>query len=79
MDLQWIEAPEVFIVHRQLPRLSREDTAVYLDILRNAVVTWDNKKTDELHRLYPDFIPHRLGVFFPSVAKDVIATYLGDP
>src|SRR5690606_12872666 len=75
-DLQWMKAHEVFIVHHELPRLSCEDTAIYLDILRNAVETWADEKTDELSRIYPDFVPHRLTIFFPGELKSVISAYL---
>ncbi len=74
-DLDWIKVPEVFIVHYDLPQLSREDTAVYLDILRHAVVSWADEKTVKLHRLFPDFVPHRLTVCFPKDLEDVVSSY----
>ena len=78
--LDWIEAFDVFIVHSKLPQLSDGDMAIYIDILHDAVETWADKKTDDLHRLFPDeFIPHHLTVFFPRDVEGMVASYLERP
>lgn len=77
LDLDWIKTPDVFIVHRDLPQLSQEDTVVYLEILRDAVETWADAKTSELHRRYPDLVPHRLTVYFPKALESTVLSLLG--
>lgn len=77
-DLDWINVPDVFIVHRDLPYLSREEIQIYLDMLRDAVATWADEKTTELHRHYPDFVSHRLTVFFPKDLEATVLSLLGN-
>jgi hypothetical protein len=79
LDLDWIEAFDVFVIHQELPRLPHDEIAIYLDILRHVAETWADKKTAELSRLYPDFVPHRLTVFFPKETESLISTYLEKP
>lgn len=76
-ELDWIKTPEVFIIHRDLPQLSREDTVIYLEILRDAVETWADAKTAELHRSYSHFVPHRLTVYFPKALEGTVLSLLG--
>lgn len=76
LDLGWIKAFDVFIVHREMPCLSQKDTAIYLDILRHVVGTWADEKTIELSRFYPDFVPHRLTIFFPKETECLILAHL---
>lgn len=76
-ELDWIKTLDMFIVHGDLPQLSREDTVVYLEILRDAVETWTDAKTSELHRCYPDFVPHRLTVYFPKALESTVLSLLG--
>lgn len=66
LDLQWIDKFEVIIVHRELPSLPGSACSIYLDILQHSVAAWADKKTSELHKVYSDYIPHRLAVFFPN-------------
>lgn len=66
MDLQWIDEMNICIVHRELPKLSEKDTSIYLDVLSKATAAWSDDKTAKLHELYPDFVPHRLTIFFPQ-------------
>jgi hypothetical protein len=76
LDLDWIKAQDIFIIHRELPLLSHDDMENYLDILQHVIRTWADEKTDELHRLYPDFVPHRLTVFFSKDSESEISAYL---
>jgi hypothetical protein len=76
-DLDWIKDQDVFVVHYDLPHLSQEETAIYLNILLDAVATWTGRKTAELHRRYPDFVPHRLIVYFPKDIESTVFSLLG--
>lgn len=76
LDLDWIDSFEVFIVHRELPHLSHEETAIYLNILQHAMTTWADEKTGELSRLYPDFVPHRLTTFFPREIEELVSSFV---
>jgi len=77
LDLDWIEAHDVFVVHRELPHLSDEDTVIYLEILRHVTLTWADEETEKRHQLFPDFVPHRLTVFFPKDLEAMVLSLLG--
>ncbi|MBO6858022.1 barstar family protein [Roseibium sp.] len=77
LELDWIDSFEVFLIHRELPHLSQEETAIYLDILQHAMTTWSDKKTDELSHLYPSFIPHRLTIYSPREIEELVSSFVG--
>lgn len=64
LDLQWISQLNVVIIHRDVPKLPDEYLSIYFDILRCSIDAWEDKKTNELHREFPEYVPHRLRVFF---------------
>ena len=76
LDLDWIDSFEVFLVHRELPHISPEETAIYLDILQHAMTTWADEKTGEFSHLYPDFVPHRLTTFFPREIEELVSSFV---
>lgn len=76
LDLDWIDTFEVFLIHRELPHLSHEEIAIYLSILQHAMTTWADKKTDELSRIYANFVPHRLTIFFPRAIEGLVSSYV---
>jgi hypothetical protein len=76
LDLDWIKARDVYIIHRELPHLSKDDMAIYMGVLRHVVMTWADDETDERHRLYPSFVPRRLTIFFPREVEGVVSSYL---
>jgi Barstar (barnase inhibitor) len=53
-DLHWVESRELVLWHRDLPRLPRDDTRTYLDVLRECVQSW---KPEEAHQLMVSFPP----------------------
>lgn len=75
--LDWIKTPDVFIVHQDLPRLSRTDMEIYLDILRVAVVRLADENTEEFHLFYPELVPHRLTVYFPKALESTVLPLIG--
>ena len=76
-DLDWIKVPDVFIVHRDLPHLSREEIQIYLGILRDATATWADEKTAELRRHYPGFVSHFLTVYFTEDLEGPVLSLIG--
>lgn len=76
LDLDWIKEFHVFVIHQELPHLPHKQLVIYLDILEHAVKVWADEKTDRLQRLYPDFVGHRLTVFFPQEVEQLVLSAL---
>lgn len=75
LDLDWINKKDIFIIHRDMPRLSLKDVQIYLEVLQHAMVTWADDETEVRSQLYPDFVPHHLTVFFPNKMESLITAY----
>lgn len=59
-DLSWLEQRRVVILHHDMPLLEAVSLRTYLDILRNAIVSWNNAH-------------HEVVVVFPpEVKRDVM-------
>ena len=76
MDLQWIEAVQIEIVHRKLPDLPKSDLLTYVQILRDADKAWADEKTSHLANQFEHFVPHALTVRFPNDCESQINTLL---
>lgn len=76
MDLQWIEAERIEIVHHKLPNLPKSDLSTYVQILRDADNAWADKKTSQLASQFKQFVTHALIVRFPIDCESQIETLL---
>lgn len=47
-DLSWIPCRKIVLLHDSLPRIPKLDLQVYFEILRDAVLDWEN---DDMHEL----------------------------
>jgi hypothetical protein len=63
-DLSWIPYHKVVLVHESLPKLSREDLQVYLEVLRDSAFDWIGDEG------------HELEVVFLSADKEIIQDLL---
>jgi RNAse (barnase) inhibitor barstar len=61
-DLSWVREKRVALVHKELPHLSGQALALYLDVLADSAADW--KLGDE----------HELLVVFPATAREAIET-----
>ncbi|MDR1203750.1 MAG: barstar family protein [Tannerellaceae bacterium] len=66
-DFHWIEQQKIVLVHDDLPVLEEKDLHIYLEILIDAVKTWQDWKEGE---------EHSLEVIFPESGKDLKELYL---
>lgn len=51
-DLSWIPCHKIVLVHESLPKLSRGDLQVYLEILRDSVFDWNGDEGHELEVVF---------------------------
>ena len=59
-DLSWIDAPHVVLCHVDVPPLPDAELRSYLDVLADAVDSWQPGES------------HSLRVVFPEAARDVL-------
>jgi len=52
-DFWWIKQRRVVIVHRDVPQLSPDELAIYLDVLRSAIEDWKPGDDHELVVVFP--------------------------
>jgi len=64
-DLHWVSHRDVFIIHEELPALSRSDLEVYLEVLDECSRDW---KAEEAHRVV---------VVFPQARRAEIDSLIG--
>ncbi len=64
-DLE-LEEKAVVILHQDLPNIPEEDLAVWLDLLRDAILYWRDHAEE-----------HTLAVWFPEDARERIEAVLG--
>lgn len=80
LDLDWIAERDIHIVHHGLPSLSQKDRVIYLDILQKAVAIWADDSTAKLQRGFPEFVDHRLFVYFPrDLERSIVSCLAADP
>ena len=60
-DLHWLQQPQVVLCHADLPGLPEADLRNYLEVLAEAVQSWQPNE------------PHSLQVIFPQAAREQIA------
>ena len=78
MDLDWIEELNIHIIHGDVPVLGKLDRKIYLEILLRCVRDWSSERTNELAYEFPEFIPHKLFVYFRDSDKGLLAMTLRD-
>lgn len=65
--LEWIQQRNIYLVHDELPHLSKKDLLTYLEILYDTVCLWEQPA--DLSRIIPSMldeaIEHRVIVYFP--------------
>lgn len=71
-DLSWLTERTICVVHEGLPGETEQDSAVYLDVLRDAVRHW---KQYPQHRV-PGYAEHDLIVVFPSALESTVERLL---
>ena len=76
MDMQWIEAEQIEIVHQKLPDLPKSELSIYVQILRDADNAWVDEKTLQLATQFDQFVPHTLILRFPNDCENQIKTLL---
>ncbi len=52
LDLSWIPQREIVIYHPNIPLLTNQDLAIYLDILSTAISTWNTHSEVHTMRVY---------------------------
>lgn len=63
-DLHWVSERKLIFVHDDLPGLPTDSLRIYLEVLANAVNSWE---------AYPE---HEIAVIFPENTKAQIASFL---
>ena len=53
-DFSWIECHKIVLVHEALPELPRDELKIYLEILRDSVVDWNNNDLHDLEVVFSD-------------------------
>jgi RNAse (barnase) inhibitor barstar len=59
-DFHWLKEKTIVVVHQEMPRLADNDLTIYLDVLYEGVIDWQD--TEE----------HRLIVYFPENCRERI-------
>lgn len=52
-DLSWIKEKNVVLIHKKMPNIPDDQQDVYLDILKNAVTSWELDKGHTLIVVFP--------------------------
>ncbi|NNJ16154.1 hypothetical protein CSV86_013395 [Pseudomonas putida CSV86] len=63
-DLAWVPCRKVALVHEALPNLPEEDLKIYLEVLRDSVLDWEEDQA------------HELEVFFRSADRYMVERIL---
>jgi len=91
-DLQWISQPQVIIKHDTLPRLSKNDFRLYMEVLCSAIEFWRNSKElvkerlkeaedrrdSELEDYWRSLIEHGLEVRFNRADEEAVKSALSE-
>jgi len=51
-DLRWIPCKKIVLVHASIPKLSKKDLRVYLEVLRDSILDWQNDEEHELEVVF---------------------------
>ena len=62
-DFHWIEQQQIVLVHDDLPVLDKKELNIYLEILLDAIKSWENWEENE---------KHSIEVVFPESGKNLI-------
>lgn len=46
-DFHWMDCKKIVLIHKQIPDLSFHEVKIYLDILNDAVLSWENDDAHE--------------------------------
>lgn len=47
-DFHWVDIKQVVIIHRQVPTFLGDELGIYLGILNDAIVSWENDSSHNL-------------------------------
>ena len=53
-DLHWIDKKNIVIIHSQIPKIPVPDLKIYLEILKDACLSWQNSKDHNLWIVMPE-------------------------
>lgn len=59
-DLSWITEKDIDIIHRDIPKLEMSDLLIYISILQEVLINWDDNKQ------------HKINVYFHIDMKEYI-------
>jgi len=62
-DFHWIEQQQIVLVHDDLPILDKKELDIYLEILLDAIKSWEDWEENE---------KHSLEIVFPESGKNLI-------
>lgn len=72
MDLQWLSAVDVYVVHKEIPEFCIEYKSIYIRIIDGASVGWASERTDIACIEIDNYLIHRLHFLFPAELRGSI-------